>query len=266
MSERICISDGCDEQIGPRSRKGLCKRCSRRAHYVANREHELAGMARWRQENYEYDRARWAAYAEQRWGQERSERAQATAERLAAPMKTCSRCKETKPKTGFHTDPRRKDGRYSWCKACFGTHIIETRDPAVEAERHRRYYSIPENRERRREYDRRWKQENAETVRWYARNAVARRRARELENAVGEVDLGMVLERDGMVCAHLCGKEIESLSDLDFDHVVPLSRGGAHSMENIRPAHRSCNRRKHAKFLSELGWAVGLPEEAGAAR
>lgn len=55
-----------------------------------------------------------------------------------------------------------------------------------------------------------------------------------------------VLERDGMTC-HICGKAIEGLDDLHFDHVHPLSRGGEHSEKNVRPAHRICNLRKAAR-------------------
>lgn len=55
-----------------------------------------------------------------------------------------------------------------------------------------------------------------------------------------------VLERDGMIC-HICGKKIQSRSDLHFDHVIPLSKGGLHVIENVRPAHALCNRRKAAR-------------------
>ena len=40
--------------------------------------------------------------------------------------------------------------------------------------------------------------------------------------------------------------------DLQMDHVVPLARGGSHTYGNLRPAHGHCNRRKHAKLMSEL--------------
>lgn len=34
---------------------------------------------------------------------------------------------------------------------------------------------------------------------------------------------------------------------LVFDHIVPVSKGGAHSYSNIQPAHHSCNSQKSAK-------------------
>jgi 5-methylcytosine-specific restriction endonuclease McrA len=49
-----------------------------------------------------------------------------------------------------------------------------------------------------------------------------------------------------------------STHDLTMDHVIPLCRGGAHTPDNIVPACRSCNSRKHSHLLGE--W---LPESWG---
>lgn len=94
MADRTCVGDGCEVPIGARSRTGLCRKCYRKRYYEQNREHELAGMKQWRADNYEYDRARWATYAEQRWGDARREREAELAERLAASDKQCSKCDE----------------------------------------------------------------------------------------------------------------------------------------------------------------------------
>lgn len=61
----------------------------------------------------------------------------------------------------------------------------------------------------------------------------------------------VVLERDGARCAY-CG--IES-SELTLDHIIPRSKGGPDSAENLTPACRSCNSSKGAKGISE--WAGG---------
>lgn len=53
----------------------------------------------------------------------------------------------------------------------------------------------------------------------------------------------------GWVC-HLCGEGISRHAGKDdwmkvtLDHVIPLSRGGTHTWDNVRPAHRKCNERK----------------------
>lgn len=54
-----------------------------------------------------------------------------------------------------------------------------------------------------------------------------------------------VLARDGHRCQY-CGAAAESI-----DHVVPRSRGGAHSWENVVAACRSCNIRKRDRLLHE---------------
>ena len=50
------------------------------------------------------------------------------------------------------------------------------------------------------------------------------------------------------LCAY-CGKKPAALSQ---DHVIPLSRGGSHTPENIVPACRSCNSRKGARPPTRL--------------
>ncbi|MFS0058442.1 HNH endonuclease [Corynebacterium striatum] len=44
------------------------------------------------------------------------------------------------------------------------------------------------------------------------------------------------LARYGDVC-HLCGRRGATTAD----HIIPRSRGGDDSLENLRPAHSSCN-------------------------
>lgn len=58
--KRPCRGEECPTLVGTyRNGSGLCKSCYRKRHYQNNREHELAGMARWREQNREYDRERW---------------------------------------------------------------------------------------------------------------------------------------------------------------------------------------------------------------
>lgn len=48
------------------------------------------------------------------------------------------------------------------------------------------------------------------------------------------------------VCG-ICGKPIESFSDMHLDHIIPVSRGGETQPENIQLAHAACNLRKGDK-------------------
>lgn len=53
--------------------------------------------------------------------------------------------------------------------------------------------------------------------------------------------------RDNYTCQY-CGTHS---GDLTIDHIVPRSRGGSHSWENLVSACRSCNHRKGGKLLTD---------------
>jgi 5-methylcytosine-specific restriction endonuclease McrA len=65
--------------------------------------------------------------------------------------------------------------------------------------------------------------------------------------------------RDNYSCQY-CGGFADSL-----DHVVPRSRGGQHTWENVAAACRPCNLRKRDRTPAEANMVVG-PPTAGAAR
>lgn len=53
-----------------------------------------------------------------------------------------------------------------------------------------------------------------------------------------------VWERDGGACRTCGGK-----SDLQYDHLIPVSMGGANSVDNLQILCGSCNRRKGASVV-----------------
>ena len=65
-----------------------------------------------------------------------------------------------------------------------------------------------------------------------------------------------VFTRDGQTCVY-CGSSATSI-----DHVVPRSRGGTHTWDNVVAACRRCNHAKADRFLAEIGWS--LPRQPGA--
>jgi 5-methylcytosine-specific restriction endonuclease McrA len=62
-----------------------------------------------------------------------------------------------------------------------------------------------------------------------------------------------VFTRDGQTCVY-CGNSATSI-----DHVVPRSRGGTHTWDNVVAACRRCNHTKADRSLAELGWALPHP-------
>jgi hypothetical protein len=51
-----------------------------------------------------------------------------------------------------------------------------------------------------------------------------------------------VIRRDGQVC-QMCFENVPD-DKVEFDHLIPYSRGGASTVENIRLLCRDCNRKK----------------------
>lgn len=85
------------------------------------------------------------------------------------------------------------------------------------------------------------------------------RRARKRGVDAEKVVSLRVFERDGWLCG-ICGELVDSAvkwpdsMSPSLDHIVPLSRGGAHTYENTRLAHVSCNVSKSNALDSELDY------------
>lgn len=62
---------------------------------------------------------------------------------------------------------------------------------------------------------------------------------------IGTVSYEEIVKRDRGICG-ICGEPVEPC-DRSFDHIVPVSKGGPHSMANVQLAHLVCNKRKGAR-------------------
>lgn len=93
-----------------------------------------------------------------------------------------------------------------------------------------------------------WRAANADRCKIYAAQYKAKRRGWEGDGpGVSFADWTRTINRHKGCCAY-CG----ALPDkLHMDHVVPLSRGGAHAVGNMLPACEPCNLSKGAKLLVE---------------
>ena len=61
-----------------------------------------------------------------------------------------------------------------------------------------------------------------------------------------------VFIRDNFTCQY-CGRQGH---DLTIDHIVPRSRGGSHTWENLVSACKTCNHRKGGKTLAQARMAL----------
>ncbi|MET7924735.1 HNH endonuclease [Streptomyces sp. NPDC005349] len=178
---------------------------------------------------------------------------QLSAKRRESTARPCPYCGESM------THPRRVQCGADACKRRYYADLQAARSRAIfEATGqwpHRRYA------EQQREYGRRQYQERPHwRIRYPERAALvdARRRMRvELASQAEPVVPADVHARDQWTC-QLCGLPIDpevawpSPMSASVDHIVPLSRGGSHSIINVQSAHLGCNSRKGDKITDQI--------------
>jgi len=144
--------------------------------------------------------------------------------------------------------------------------IQETRKAWTEknrekiAEKNRLWYE--KNRERIIEEKKIYRKNNAEKGRGYVR----KRRAIRNNNGREPYTEQQVLELYGTNC-HICQNPIDLSANravgspgwetaLHIDHIIPISKGGPDSLDNVRPAHGKCNMSKSNKILSSAQYEL----------
>lgn len=85
---------------------------------------------------------------------------------------------------------------------------------------------------------------NPERYKSIQQRAHRKRRALLAGAQIERIDYERIKRRDKMRC-HICLRKV-SPRQLHFDHVIPLSKGGAHVESNLAVAHRRCNQKKSA--------------------
>lgn len=87
----------------------------------------------------------------------------------------------------------------------------------------------------------------------YALPSIIRLRVRPKYNLYNKVELNRknIFKRDNNQCQY-CG----STDNLTVDHVIPKSKGGTSSWDNLVTACSFCNNKKDNKFLNEVGMTL----------
>ena len=201
-------------------------------------------------------------------------------------MKTCFRCETEKDTDAFGGNRSRPDGLSSYCKPCNKQYKKDYHEKNSEKHSMNSKKWRESHKEEKKEMDRIWVENNRDKSNltkkqwkinhksqnsginklYYQKNADAintynsqwaknnpgkrrltehRRRTRKFGGGVFHVsdkDLKTLLSRP---CFY-CGEESKHI-----DHIVPLSRGGRHSIGNLIQACASCNLSKGNKFITE---------------
>jgi len=181
--------------------------------------------------------------------------------------KACTKCKETKPLNQFSVEKKCKNGLAFHCKACAAIRIKKWKADNPEEVKARQKAWKQANPEYVAVSNKAWRQDNPEYVGTYRQtnaNRIAaqergyraahpekaviayhKRRARLRGSAVFIITDKEVAKLYASPCAY-CGKPSKHI-----DHVVPLSRGGRHSIGNLVGACANCNLTKNSKFITE---------------
>lgn len=114
---------------------------------------------------------------------------------------------------------------------------------------------IPAVREQYNKNARAWREREASHVQAYERDRYhndpvvnTKKKERARRKRFGTVDPMAVFQRDGNVC-HYC--QITT-GKFHIDHMIPLSRGGTNTMDNLTVACQQCNLRKHTLTAAEF--------------
>lgn len=160
-------------------------------------------------------------------------------------LKTCRTCQRELPTEEFYPHKHTRDRLQTECKRCWieRTRRNDDAHPGRSAARAKEWRSRdPEAvAAATKERARAWRQANPQKVCDAAARHKARKRDSQAEIITPE-QYELVLMQHGNCCAYCEGEFAE------WDHFIPLSRGGAHEIGNLVPACKRCNRSKGAKL------------------
>lgn len=207
---------------------------------------------------------------------------------IISQKKICTKCNTEKDISNFFRRAKNKDGRNSWCKECDQANLNNWRSrnhDKVSEQSKRSYYRNREekikrviewskknperhnyfvdlwhrkNKDKVNSSNKKYRENNPEKVREITRNYRTKhpekntqynenRRSRKISNggSISDKEWVSIKIKYGNICL-CCGRNDVKLT---MDHIVPLSKGGLHSPDNIQPLCGRCNSRKHNKTI-----------------
>lgn len=171
--------------------------------------------------------------------------------------KSCCRCKSILSLTSFNKDKQNKDGLQRRCRLCNRevNQLDYQKHQQSRLQKDAKYRA--ENPEKTKKAIKKWATNNKEKLaqssrEWfkkhpeYSAHLRHNRRAMKLQNGVYKITSIEYKKLYAKECIY-CGAK----GKIHLDHVIPISRGGTHSIGNLVPACASCNTSKGKKFITE---------------
>jgi 5-methylcytosine-specific restriction endonuclease McrA len=181
-------------------------------------------------------------------------------------MQVCSKCLIEKQETEFHKNRARKSGLHTICKLCNIEKVAiwqkTNKERVLENSRKQYHKDIEKSRKNRAARVRKWYAAHPEKGRTAAANwkKANRGRATAYENArrarKKQAGIYLILPKEierilSSNCKH-CGTR----DNISIDHIIPLARGGRHSVGNLQPLCINCNSSKNDRTMME--WKLVL--------
>lgn len=172
--------------------------------------------------------------------------------KLSVTERNCSKCGASMPVGRTHR----------WCTTCMSAYNAAAYEAAPQMHRERAreyahqhpearraYKARPDQQQKARERGVRLYHADIEKSRAKSRANQGKRSAAEKRGSATAKDYLDVLESARGVCAMCfqCPRQ-----KLHVDHIVPLSRGGEHSRENLQALCQPCNQWKYNRLITEL--------------
>lgn len=173
-------------------------------------------------------------------------------------MKQCSRCGKIKPASEFTKCSSSKDGLHYWCKQCKNEYnILYRQKPEIKSihnkkykltikgklaaiRGNRKYFSTPLGKSARIRGNHRY---------------FSHKRVTECTLTFNQWN--KIIENQGNKCAY-CKKPFNSMRNPTRDHIIPLSKGGGLTFENVQALCQSCNSRKKDRLDKSkiISWGI----------
>lgn len=171
--------------------------------------------------------------------------------------KTCAKCKADKPKSEFPPGKKWRDGLHPYCWDCKRTAGREYHRRNAEAISKRKAAAYAADPARAVAEAHAWNQANPER-----RKAIARKyQQANLHGTVREATRRRYATRKGAPALIFSPDQLAQRSAYygglcwccgvvasEWDHVIPLSKGGWHCLANLRPICRPCNATKSDRW------------------